>query len=84
MGVVCPSRLPQAKQKLVSSGLRFPQPEQMIAEPAAAALVTAAPQRWQKAAPSATTPPHWKQVNIGIQAGRLSHVEPAREEKRKD
>jgi hypothetical protein len=84
MGVVCPRRRPQAKQKLVSTGLRLPHPEQMSAEPAAAALVTAAPQRWQKAAPSATTPPHWKQVNIGIQAERLSHPEPAGEEKRKD
>jgi len=56
--VVCPSRRPQAKQKLVSRGLRLPHPEQMSAEPAPDAFAMGAPQRWQKAEPSATTPPH--------------------------
>ena len=58
-------RRPQAKQKLVSKGFRLPQPLQISAEPGGEALATAAPQRWQNAAPSAMTPPHWKQVNIG-------------------
>ena len=58
MGVVWPKRRPQAKQKLVSSGLRLPQPEQMSADPAPEALAMGVPQRWQKAEPSATTPPH--------------------------
>jgi hypothetical protein len=66
MGVVWPSRRPQAKQKLVSKGLRLPQPLQMSAELAGEPLATAAPHRWQKAAPSAITPPHWKQVNIAV------------------
>jgi hypothetical protein len=63
--VVWLSRRPQAKQKWVSSGFRLPHPLQMSAEPGGGALAIAAPQRWQNAAPSATTPPHWKQVNIG-------------------
>ena len=33
-------------------------PEQMSAEPAPEAFAMGAPQRWQKAEPSATTPPH--------------------------
>ena len=70
MGVVWPSLRPQAKQKFVSSGFRFPHPEQIIAELAPEVLATGAPQRWQKAAPSATMAPHWKQFSILTQASR--------------
>jgi hypothetical protein len=38
--------------------LRLPQPEQIRAEPAPDAFAMGAPQRWQKAEPSATTLPH--------------------------
>jgi hypothetical protein len=64
MGVVWPSLRPQAKQKFVSRGLRLPHPEQISAEAPPEAPASGVPQRWQKAAPSATTPPHWKQLSI--------------------
>jgi hypothetical protein len=45
MGVVCPRRRPQAKQKFVSIGFRLPQPEQMSADPAPDAFAMGVPQR---------------------------------------